>query len=125
MRAGVDKPRASLQRSLEHTHALRVTFGTGYFESGGAVPTAAGVRKRREQLGDAGGVTVVGGIVNWRNAIVLALGHVALAGNKLLDDGGVTFLGGNANWRSAVVIALGHVALQVQVNLLVKGGEPR
>jgi hypothetical protein len=56
-------------------------------------------------------VTELGGNPNWRSAIVIALGHVALAGNKLLDDGGVTVGGGNANWRSAIVIALGHVAL--------------
>jgi dipeptide/tripeptide permease len=56
-------------------------------------------------------VTFLGGYQNWRTAIVIALGHVALAGNKQLDDGGVTFLGGNVNWRSAIVIALGHVAL--------------
>jgi uncharacterized protein YbjT (DUF2867 family) len=69
-------------------------------------------------------VTVLGGNENWRNAIVQALGHVALAGNKLLDAGGVTVVGGNVNWRSAIVQALGHVAPVVVVRLFVIWGGP-
>ena len=67
----------SLQRSLQQTHAFQVTIRTGLVKSGGAVPTAVGVCMTREQLLDGGGVTFMGGNINWRNAIVIALVHIA------------------------------------------------
>ena len=39
---------------------------------------AAHVALAGNKLLDDGGVTVLGGNVNWRSAIVIALGHVAL-----------------------------------------------
>lgn len=49
----VDKTCASLQRSLEYTHALQVAETTGMVKSGFAVATAAGICKRFKQLFDA------------------------------------------------------------------------
>jgi hypothetical protein len=56
------------------------------------VPAKISGASHNRELLDDGGVTFCGGNENWRNAIVIALGHVALAGNKLLDAGGMTAL---------------------------------
>jgi hypothetical protein len=107
----VKQPDALLGRCFKRKHAFYVTLATSDVKSEDAVPTAAGVCPACKQLSDTWGIAFLRCLVNWRNAVVVALAHVAAASNKLTDHGGVTVSGSDPDRRSTRVVTLVHIAL--------------
>ena len=75
-----------------------------------AFPTAARVSTGAKQQLEALGVALLGGNINRRNAVLVALVDVAARSQQQLEALGVAFVGGNVNRRPAVVVALVDVA---------------
>ena len=83
VRGRVDQTCASLQRSLEYTHALQVTETTGTVKSRFAVAVApVDIAASRYKKLDAAGGAELGGNDHRRQWMVAAFVHVAASRNQ-------------------------------------------
>ena len=103
----------SSKRGFKQSCTLSVLLLAGDIQSRTAVENAARVCAGVNQQLEALGAAVLGGNVNRKNAVLIALVDVDARSQQQLEALGVAVLGGNVNRRNAVVVALVDVANDV------------